>query len=97
MSAAEKDVESSENEYDEDDGVEFRVYCDVSQETLVCGGGWFHKIGAEYDLCRAEYEKLSPEEQAKFVEVQTPEDLGEVGCANLHRLRRAVHICHPPV
>jgi hypothetical protein len=68
---------SGDEEYDEDEGTEFRVFCDASQVTLTCDGGWYHKIGEDYDLCTAEYEKLSEDEQKKYVQVQSPEDLGD--------------------
>ena len=30
-------------------------------------GGWWHKMGEQYDLCTSEFEKLSGDEKAKFV------------------------------
>jgi hypothetical protein len=51
---------SGDEEYDEDEGTEFRVFCDASQVTLACDGGWYHKIGEDYDLCTAEYSSVHP-------------------------------------
>ena len=32
--------ESGDEDYDEDDGIAFRVFCDKSDATLTLGGGW---------------------------------------------------------
>jgi hypothetical protein len=37
--------------------------CDVSEAHLTCGRGWYHKVGTNYDLCQAEYQRLRPKEQ----------------------------------
>ena len=50
--------------------------CDESEATITLGN-WYHKRGENYDLCSAEYEKLSAEEQTKYAKVATREDLGE--------------------
>lgn len=73
-----EDLDSGEEEYDseEDDGIGFRVFCDVSQATITFGD-WYHKRGEDYDLCEKEYQKLSDSEKGKFVKIDTPEDLGE--------------------
>ena len=71
--------DSEGDSFDEDDGIEFRVFCDKSNVTLTCGSGWWHQKGEEYDLCTAEYDKLPVAEKKQYVEVTTPEDLGEVG------------------
>ena len=68
------DGDSSEDE--EDDGIGFRVFCDVSEVTISFGD-WYHKRGEDFDLCEAEWAKLDAGEQAKFVKVESPEDLGE--------------------
>ena len=61
---------------EEDDGIGFRVFCDVSQATISFGD-WYHKRGEDFDLCEAEWLKLTDAEQAKFVKVESPDDLGE--------------------
>ena len=73
-----EDLDSGEESYDseEDDGIGFRVFCDVSNATITFGD-WYHKRGEDYDLCEAEYQKLSDDDKKKFVKIDTPEDLGE--------------------
>ena len=65
-----------------------RVFCDKSNVTLTCGSGWWHQKGGNYDLCTAEYDKLPVAEKKQYVEVTTPEDLGEVRKQNEH-----LHCC----
>jgi len=74
-----EELGSGEEEYDsdeEDDGIGFRVFCDVSQATITFGD-WYHKKGEDFDLCEKEYQKLSDAEKEQFVKVDTPEDLGQ--------------------
>eukprot|EP01046_Picozoa_sp_COSAG06_P085667 COSAG06_NODE_32346_length_507_cov_5.183824_1_plen_64_part_01 len=54
-----EELGSGEEEYDsdeEDDGIGFRVFCDVSQATITFGD-WYHKKGEDFDLCEKEYQK----------------------------------------
>ena len=44
--------------------------CDRSKVRLTRESGWWHLMNGEYDLCSVEYEKLSDEEQAKYVEIK---------------------------
>jgi hypothetical protein len=57
----------------------YRTWCNRSQVVLRPGAGWHHRVSAgdeRFDLCTAELAKLSPAEQAGFVEVRRPADLG---------------------
>jgi hypothetical protein len=40
-------------------------------------GDWYHRRGVTSDLCKEEFLKLSTEQQAEYVEVETIADLGE--------------------
>lgn len=40
-------------------------------------GDWYHRRGFASDLCTAEWKKLSPEQQADYIQVQSLDDLGE--------------------
>ena len=77
LDSGEEEIDSEEyDSEEEDDGIGFRVFCDVSQATITFGD-WYHKRGEDYDLCEKEYQKLSDDEKKKFVKIETPEDLGE--------------------
>ena len=41
-------------------------------------GRWWHKVGEDFDLCTAEYDKLDDAEKKLFIEVQDVDDLAEV-------------------
>jgi len=45
--------------------VHFGIICDVSEMNPIIGTR-YHKIGHNYDLCEAEFQKLSEEEKCKF-------------------------------
>jgi putative flavoprotein involved in K+ transport len=50
------------------------IFCDRSQVRLTRESGWWHLMNGEYDLCSAEYQKLSDEEKAKYVEIKDIDD-----------------------
>jgi len=45
--------------------VHFGVECDISGQNPIVGNR-YHKIGENYDLCEAEFNKLSPEDKLKY-------------------------------
>eukprot|EP01047_Picozoa_sp_COSAG01_P123134 COSAG01_NODE_52046_length_349_cov_1.776000_1_plen_110_part_10 len=51
------------------------ILCDRSQVRLTQESGWWHMMNGEYDLCTAEYQKLSDEEKAKYVEIKDFDDV----------------------
>ncbi len=56
---------------------EFESTCDASGVT-VCFGDWYHSLGwdvDEIDLCEAEYQKLSHEQQQCYHKIEAPDDL----------------------
>jgi hypothetical protein len=75
---AQQDLEE-EDGLDEEEAEVCIAVCDVTGTDLGFGD-WFHCVGEDYDLCRAEHAKLSPPEQQKFVEVKRlswRQDLGD--------------------
>lgn len=50
------------------------ITCDVSNQSPIIGVR-FHKRGTDYDLCEAEFNKLSPEEQNLFDRIEQPTKL----------------------
>jgi len=66
---------------------EYRALCDATDARLALGGNWWHKKGG-VDLCLAAYKKLSQDEQEKFVNVLSPQDLGDEAS------QYAVRKCH---
>jgi hypothetical protein len=50
--------------------------CDITRN-LLHRGDWYHRRGFASDLCTAEWKKLSPEQQADYIQVQSLDDLGE--------------------
>jgi len=51
--------------------VHLGVSCDVSGQCPIVGVR-YHKRGANYDLCQAEFDKLSPEDQGAFEAIHQP-------------------------
>ena len=49
----------------------FGFACDVSNQSPIIGVR-FNKRGTDYDLCEAEFNKLSPEEQNSFDRIEKP-------------------------
>jgi len=54
----------------EQGNVHRRVQCDISGMCPIVGNRW-HKIGADYDLCEAEFAKLSEQEKSLFELIPT--------------------------
>ena len=48
----------------------FPIFCEHPKVWLTSASGWWHKTRERYDLCTTEFEKLSGEEKAKYVEVK---------------------------
>merc|ERR1719161_223991 len=54
------------------------ITCDVTGQSPIVGVR-YHKIGDDYDLCEAEFNKLSAEEQALFQKIDIPQRRGCMG------------------
>jgi len=54
-------------------GVHWGVYCDQSGTHPIVGPRW-HKCGENFDLCNAEFIKLSEEERSLFERIERPGD-----------------------
>lgn len=71
------------------------VSCDGSGMSPIIGDR-YHKRGENYDLCSAEYEKLSQDEKAKY-EIIPPPHLGSRPCPSLSGLGSEGKGFHPGV
>ena len=60
----------------EGDRADYRGVCEKTKGKLTIDSGWWHKIGEQYDLCIIEFDKLSGEEKAKYVEIKERKNLG---------------------
>jgi len=60
--------------------VHLNVTCDASGMAPIVGPR-FKKKGANYDLCEAEYAKLSPPDQAHFIRIDTPDQVWLPRCS----------------
>ena len=69
-------IQREEEDDDEEGEVAFQVFCD-SSKAIISFGDWYHKTGDDYDLCAAEWGKLSAAEKEAFVAVNGPDDLGD--------------------
>merc|ERR1712196_465981 len=47
------------------------IICDKTNQPIV--GVRYHKTGEDYDLCEAEFQKLSPLDQAAFERIEKPQ------------------------
>ena len=54
---AEAEAMLDQDEELDDETIEMQAFCDETGE-IINLGGWYHKVGAEYDICEAEYDKL---------------------------------------
>jgi len=64
----------AEEPHEDAPAVHPHVTCDVSGMNPIVGPR-FKKKGANYDLCEAEFAKLSLEEQAHFIRIDTPDQV----------------------
>lgn len=64
-----------------------RGWCDVSNQVLSVGEGWYHRIVTTYDLSDTAFASVPDADKGSFVRVDKPEDLGEeIHC---YRIRQA--------
>lgn len=55
----------------------YTAICDVTNQVLKVGHGWYHRVGSNFDMCEQAYQGLDDSAKTGFVRIDKPADLGD--------------------